>query len=287
MELTYDILYKEYCINLKSSHTIAKEYGISKTKVLYWMNKFNIPKRDITQATNNYFSKNVSKKKGKHRELDEEVKKILHEEYVINKKSTSEIAELFDTTKTTISRWLRWCDIELRKGSECAKLTALKNPRDYVKHLAKVKCEYCGKEIEVWPYRVKQSKSNIIFCNMECKGKYWSEHFIGENANNYKGKHWKETCDMRQTREYKMARIKAFHRDKYTCQLCGKTKTALNAHHIITMKENDKLAFDINNLITLCEECHVKKVNFHEKEYEKMFLDIIAKAVKTVNPLTR
>ena len=59
MELTYDILYKEYCINLKSSLTIAKEYGISKTKVLYWMKKFNIPKRNITQATNNYFSENV------------------------------------------------------------------------------------------------------------------------------------------------------------------------------------------------------------------------------------
>jgi len=44
----------------------------------------------------------------------------------------------------------------------------------------------------------------------------------------------------------------------YTCQMCGKRGGKLHAHHIKPVVEHPELAYDFNNLITLCEECHKK-----------------------------
>ena len=48
------------------------------------------------------------------------------------------------------------------------------------------------------------------------------------------------------------------------CQVCGSIDN-LQVHHIISMfngyyspQEYDRLAFDINNLCTLCQDCHKK-----------------------------
>lgn len=44
------------------------------------------------------------------------------------------------------------------------------------------------------------------------------------------------------------------HRDKYSCQVCGKKNTRLEVHHIIFRSRGG--SDDETNLITLCEECH-------------------------------
>ena len=44
------------------------------------------------------------------------------------------------------------------------------------------------------------------------------------------------------------------HRDKYTCQICGKKHARLEVHHIIYRSQGG--TDDENNLITLCESCH-------------------------------
>lgn len=49
------------------------------------------------------------------------------------------------------------------------------------------------------------------------------------------------------------------HRDKYTCQICGKKHTRLEVHHIIYRSQGG--TNDENNLITLCEDCHKKVHN--------------------------
>lgn len=50
-----------------------------------------------------------------------------------------------------------------------------------------------------------------------------------------------------------------FERDNYTCQCCNKRgNTKLNAHHLNSWNKYKKLRFEINNGITLCEECHKK-----------------------------
>ena len=44
------------------------------------------------------------------------------------------------------------------------------------------------------------------------------------------------------------------HRDKYTCQICGKKHTKLEVHHILFRSNGG--ADDEDNLITLCKICH-------------------------------
>jgi len=54
-------------------------------------------------------------------------------------------------------------------------------------------------------------------------------------------------------------RRKVYERDNYTCQDqdCKATDTKLNAHHIIFKSKGGSDSLD--NLITLCESCHIKK----------------------------
>jgi len=49
------------------------------------------------------------------------------------------------------------------------------------------KCSFCGKEIE----KNSNNKSKNSFCNLQCRGKWQSENFKGENNPNY-NKKWNE-----------------------------------------------------------------------------------------------
>ena len=51
-------------------------------------------------------------------------------------------------------------------------------------------------------------------------------------------------------------RIQCFQRDQGVCQICRGCKTNLHAHHIIPLSEGGEDVLD--NLITLCEDCHRK-----------------------------
>lgn len=62
---------------------------------------------------------------------------------------------------------------------------------------------------------------------------------------------------LRNSNEYEFWRKKVFERDNYTCQCCGSKKNKLNSHHKYNFSEYPSLRFDINNGITLCEQCHL------------------------------
>lgn len=51
-------------------------------------------------------------------------------------------------------------------------------------------------------------------------------------------------------------RKKAFERDSFTCQHCRKVGGDLNAHHLNSWNTHKDQRFDLNNLVTLCIECH-------------------------------
>ena len=44
-------------------------------------------------------------------------------------------------------------------------------------------------------------------------------------------------------------------RDGWKCRVCGSIEK-LNAHHLLSVRENPNLALDVNNGITLCRKCH-------------------------------
>ena len=53
---------------------------------------------------------------------------------------------------------------------------------------------------------------------------------------------------------YTNSRAHALDRDEYTCQYCGKKNKRLEVHHIIYRSNGG--SDDLDNLITLCEDCH-------------------------------
>lgn len=60
----------------------------------------------------------------------------------------------------------------------------------------------------------------------------------------------------RRCAEYARWRKSVYERDKYTCQRCGSKGGRLNAHHIKPYATHPSRRYDLENGITLCEQCH-------------------------------
>ena len=102
----------------------------------------------------------------------------------------------------------------------------------------------------------------------------------GKNSPSWKGgiSPWRN--QLAGTIPYKNWRTAIFKRDDYTCQMCGERGGKLQAHHIRPVRDNINtlLIFDIDNGITLCEDCHIS-ISGHEEGF-KSFFDNKIKGVK-------
>ena len=103
------------------------------------------------------------------------------------------------------------------------------------------------------------------------RSKKISESHKGEKSYNWKGgiSRLPYTTDWTETLKKSIR-----ERDKYICQLCGKTQIEeieiierkLAIHHIDYDKKNN----NPNNLITVCNSCH-SKTNFEREKWIKFF----------------
>lgn len=67
---------------------------------------------------------------------------------------------------------------------------------------------------------------------------------------------------------WKRARADCLDRDGHACVRCGLTD-GLEADHMVRLSEAPELAYDLDNLQTLCTECHDEK----EREYQAQQLE--------------
>ncbi|ARQ95018.1 HNH endonuclease [Bacillus phage Flapjack] len=80
---------------------------------------------------------------------------------------------------------------------------------------------------------------------------------VGENHHNYNHDLTdEERHDKRMYPEYRQWIKDVYERDNYTCQKCKSVGGCLHAHHIYGYAKYKDKRTDINNGVTLCEDCH-------------------------------
>lgn len=136
-----------------------------------------------------------------------------------------------------------------------------------------ISCLYCGKKFKAFV------SNNRKFCSQSCANKARKvstetrEKMRRTHKNRFKN-HFHLTplnARIRSSFEYRKWRTEVFERGDYTCQCCGvRGLPTLVAHHIESFSKilkkhqvktfeeatDCKELWDVNNGITLCEECH-------------------------------
>jgi hypothetical protein len=106
-----------------------------------------------------------------------------------------------------------------------------------------------------------------------------TEATSGENNYNWKGGIRKNDEVMRVSFEYKKWRTTVFIRDNRTCRCCGVINKNIVAHHLDSWNLADDKRFDVDNGITLCEDCHklfhmiYKYGNNTKEQFEEFLLE--------------
>jgi len=97
-----------------------------------------------------------------------------------------------------------------------------------------------------------------------------------------KASHWnpnltsEERLKRRNIPEHKEWRKKVYERDNYSCQICGKKGSYLNAHHIYPWRSYPHIRNTVWNGITLCNDCHNMTKN-KESQVSYLFIPHLRK----------
>ncbi len=206
----------------------------------------------------------------------------LKEQYIDKKRSTTSIREELGIGTHQILRYLKMFNIKIRSKSDSVKIS-WKNS-DESRH--KIASENAIKNLK------DRTKLKQIMQTEEYKEKQRISKTGSKNGMyGVRGKDnplynesipIEERINRRILPEYRIWRESVYNRDKYICQCCGYNKgKILVAHHLNSYMKYKEDRFDVNNGITLCEECHKK---FHSmygygNNTREQFNDFINKKV--------
>jgi 5-methylcytosine-specific restriction endonuclease McrA len=104
--------------------------------------------------------------------------------------------------------------------------------------------------------------------------KKMSEVHKGKKHHNWRGGITPINQQIRHSFEANEWRTMVFGRDGFACQMCFRKGGYLNAHHIKPFAKYPELRFEIDNGITLCEECH-NKTKWKEEEFAPMLETLV------------
>ncbi|HRF70086.1 MAG TPA: HNH endonuclease [Candidatus Pelethenecus sp.] len=109
-------------------------------------------------------------------------------------------------------------------------------------------------------------KAHKGFYGKEAKNGRWrGDDFLRNNHSLFRGRN-----------EWKEWRKSVYERDGYKCLDCGSSKE-LEPHHIIPLRVDKLLVFEITNGVTLCRQCHQKTFG-REMEFVNIYKSLIPKA---------
>jgi hypothetical protein len=167
-----------------------------------------------------HYSPSTEFKKGEHWRERKPFwnKEWLFTEYIINNRSTSDIAKQFDITDSSIIHWLK-------------------------KHKIKRRSISAARAVKHWG---SPGSKNPMFGKKD------------ELSSNWKGGICPERQKLYSSLEWKNARRTVMLRDECLCKRCGKDikDREMHIHHIIPFS-NKKHQLNPDNLVTLCRNCHV------------------------------
>jgi len=173
--------------------------------------------------------------------------------------SVKEMAEIYECSYHTVRKWLKIHNLRFTKEEVCFK----KNMTPWNKNKKGYKLKFTEKG---WAKKLQIAKN-------QPKGSLSA--FWRGGITNERGKigQWTRTVS-------KQVHIKY----NFTCQECGKGSDKLHCHHIVPVVTDINKAYDIENLITVCESCHQNihksadnEVKFAEKVTGKNFMPLIKK----------
>lgn len=278
---TKEELYELYIVQKLPVQEIANKYNVTKNTVWRWLKIYCIPLRG--KFCYDETKEKLSKIKTKFNITKDELFKL----YVIERKSSYEIAKMFNVSEQTVLNWLKKYNIPRRTHSENSSYL-FKNPEFKERFKKIIKNVFNKNEIKEKISKISKQR----WQNLEYKEKLRLKHKERWKSLDYKKKMseirkqlWqnpiyrlkirksfsksrrrKKHRDPREERkllEYKLWVEAVFKRDNYTCQKCGKKGCKLEAHHIFNWADYPELRYAIDNGITLCKKCH--------KEFHKQF----------------
>ena len=250
-------LQSHYIVDVKCNNCnkiFQKEYkSVSKYKKHY-----------CSKECQSEYKSNLALKDFERRIGGQDAYTYLKREYIDKQKTTRQISlDVYGTkgNSPNIASWIKNLGIELRKGSEAAKVGWIDNEerrklssKIMKENISKMKIDRSFMQTE--EYKKKQSEIH--------KGdKNGMFGVTGENHHNWNpDKTHEKRAKERRTGKERGWRIAIFQRDKRICKKCGVEKRKIVAHHINSYDIHEKERYDINNGVTLCEECYK---DFHHK----------------------
>jgi hypothetical protein len=216
----------------KEYYRRTKEETAERRKKYKEENKYKIAQRSKQHYENN--KEEIFKKRKQYYDENKELLDIRRQEYRI---SNAKYEPLYE------------------------KLTVDEMPRLHNDGISlEVKCKYCGGYF-IPTYSVASSRisalngdvggDQYLYCSENCK---LACPIYGQKIY---PKGFKKVSS-REVDSY--LRQMCFERDNWTCQICGRTieEIILHCHHIDSVAQNPMFQNDLDSVIALCEDCHLK-----------------------------
>jgi len=173
-----------------------------------------------------------------------------YQKYVVEGYSSHDIADLVGCSDAQARVWKDRHNIPTITQYK-SRGEGFDNPNADSESTVRLDCDYCGDEMVV--SRSRHERGEHTFCSRDCCDNHKSEYWIGDNNPLYKG------GPINYGQGWHRAREERLEHDSHTCQDCG-SDSDLEVHHIRPVRQfdNPSDAHYLDNLITLCKDCHPK-----------------------------